>query len=51
MAEDAIHITVEGRDILIVSIERLLTMKRAVDPQRPKDMLDIAELTRIKEQS
>ena len=48
MVEDAVRVTVEGRSILIASIDRLLTMKRAVDPPRPKDAMDIAELTRIK---
>jgi hypothetical protein len=50
MITDAVSVAVEGRTIAIASIERLLVMKRAVDPPRPKDALDIAELTRIKEQ-
>jgi hypothetical protein len=47
LAADAVPVEIDGRTIRVASTARLLAMKRAVDPARPKDVMDIAELERL----
>jgi len=47
LIEDAVKVDVAGREVRVVSRSRLLELKRAVRPPRPKDIFDIAELERL----
>jgi hypothetical protein len=47
LTADAELIQVEGRMITVVSARRLLAIKKAIIPPRPKDQIDIVELERI----
>lgn len=47
LAEDAVPVALEGRNIAVVSKARLLAMKQAIQPPRPKDQMDIQELKRL----
>jgi hypothetical protein len=47
LAEDAVLVALEGRNIAVVSKARLLAMKQAIQPPRPKDQMDIQELKRL----
>ncbi len=38
---------IENKNVKIISIEKLLEMKLAINPPREKDKLDIAELKKI----
>jgi len=42
-------IDLDGRDVYVLSKQKLIELKRAIDPPRPKDQMDIAELTRLLE--
>ena len=42
-------IELEGCEVFVLSKEKLLELKKAIEPQRPKDQMDIAELTRLLE--
>ena len=45
-------VDLDGRDVLVLSKHKLLELKKAIDPPRPKDSMDIQELTRLlKEES
>jgi hypothetical protein len=44
---DAVKVMVEGRSLRVVSAGRLLSIKRAIQPPREKDCLDIVALERI----
>ncbi|MEY2480197.1 MAG: hypothetical protein QOI04_1124 [Verrucomicrobiota bacterium] len=48
LEESAHTITVEGRAIKIVGIEKLLEIKRAILPLRDKDLTDIKQLEKLK---
>jgi hypothetical protein len=45
--EDSTQVTVRGQRINLASISTLLASKRRVDPPRPKDLHDIAELEKL----
>jgi len=47
LAADAVAVEIPGIPLRIVSLERLLEMKRAVDPPRDKDLFDIKALERL----
>ncbi len=47
LSADAETVDVGGREVLVVSRRKLLELKRRIDPPRPKDVLDIAELERL----
>lgn len=44
---DAVTVDIAGRSVRIALKQRLLTMKRQVQPARPKDLWDIAELEKL----
>lgn len=46
LVADAKTVTVIGRSVRVVSRARLMAMKRAVQPPRPKDVHDLCELER-----
>jgi len=47
LRKDAVPVTVQGRQIWVTSVKKMIEMKKLVDPPRPKDLMDIAELERI----
>lgn len=47
LAQDAVSIELDGRRVLVASAPRLLALKKAIQPPRDKDILDIAALERI----
>lgn len=46
LGADADTVSFEGRELKVVSLRKLIDIKRQVVPPRPKDLLDIAELER-----
>lgn len=40
-------VDIKGRQIKVLSRQKLLEIKQAIQPPRPKDQMDIAELTRL----
>jgi predicted nucleotidyltransferase len=48
LAASAQTISVEGRSIQIVGLEKLLAIKRTISPLRDKDLIDIKELEKLK---
>lgn len=44
---DAVAVEIPGMPLRIVSIRRLIALKRAVDPPRDKDLFDIRALERL----
>jgi hypothetical protein len=44
---DAVTLTIQRQPVRVVSIGRLIELKRRVQPPRDKDILDIAQLQRI----
>lgn len=49
LARNAQAVLIAGHTVRVVSRERLIAMKRAVQPPRPKDLHDVAELERLGE--
>ncbi len=49
LVDDTTSITVDDMTIKVVSVDKLIEMKYAVDPIRDKDKRDILELERLKE--
>ena len=47
LAEDAVTVDIPGIPIRVVSLVRLLALKRAVDPPRDKDVFDIRAIERL----
>jgi hypothetical protein len=47
LASDAVTVDIAGRSVRIASRKRLIAMKRQVQPMRPKDLWDIAELEKL----
>jgi hypothetical protein len=47
LAADAVAVEIPGIPLRIVSLERLLELKRAVDPPRDKDVFDIRAIERL----
>ena len=47
LASDAVTVDISGRSVRIASRRRLMAMKRQVQPARPKDVWDIAELEKL----
>ena len=47
LSADATTVAVEGRNISVVSKQRLLNMKQAIHPPRSKDQMDMQELKRL----
>jgi len=47
LAPDSVAVEIPGIPLRIVSLERLLEMKKAVDPPREKDLFDIKALERL----
>jgi hypothetical protein len=48
---DSETIDLDGRAVRILSRQKLLELKLAIDPPRAKDQLDIAELRRLIQES
>ena len=46
---DCDKVTVRGRSFLLISKDKLIDLKRRIYPPRTKDIIDIDELTRLKE--
>ena len=44
LLQDAQWINLEGRKIQVLNRQKLLVLKKAIQPPRPKDLLDIAAL-------
>lgn len=51
LSPDAVPVSLHGRIIRVVSARRLLAIKQAIAPPRPKDELDISALKAIIERS
>jgi predicted nucleotidyltransferase len=47
LSGDSIRVAVEGREVRLVSIVKLIALKERIDPPRPKDLADLEELRRI----
>jgi hypothetical protein len=47
LRRDADEVRIAGHSILITSKEKLIELKRNVNPIRSKDILDIEELTKL----
>ena len=47
LVTDAVHVDLPGIPLNIVSAERLLSLKKAIDPPRDKDLFDIRALERL----
>jgi len=47
LRNSCVQIELDGHHIQMLSIQKLLDLKKAIHPPRPKDQLDISELTRL----
>jgi predicted nucleotidyltransferase len=47
LEKDSIPVEIPGIPLRVVSLERLLALKRAVDPPRDKDLFDIRAIERL----
>jgi predicted nucleotidyltransferase len=47
LSKDAVTVTIEGNGIKVASIRKLIDLKRRITPRRPKDVMDIEELSRL----
>jgi predicted nucleotidyltransferase len=47
LLEDSIEVQIPGIPLRVVSLERLLALKRAMDPPRDKDLFDIRAIERL----
>lgn len=47
LKKDSMICELEGRRIRVISPEKLLQLKKAIDPPRPKDVFDITELRNL----
>ena len=47
LLEDSIEVEIPGIPIRVVSLERLLALKKAMDPPRDKDIFDIRAIERL----
>ncbi len=47
LVKDSIPVDIPGIPLRVVSLERLLALKRAVDPPRDKDLFDIRAIERL----
>ncbi len=47
LMRSSVTVESEGRRLRVVSAEKLIALKEQIDPPRPKDQLDIAELRAI----
>lgn len=50
LAADSIVVPVEGREVQVVSLSKLIDLKEQIDPPRPKDEMDLKELRRVRGQ-
>jgi hypothetical protein len=50
LAVDSIVFPVEGREVHLVSLSKLIELKEQIDPPRPKDEMDLKELRRVMEE-
>ena len=50
LLQDAQWMNLEGRKIQVLNQQKLLALKKAIQPPRPKDLLDIAALEGMPEQ-
>ena len=50
LSQDAQWMNLEGRKIQVLNRQKLLALKKAIQPPRPKDLLDIAALEGMPEQ-
>jgi hypothetical protein len=48
---DSEVVDISGRDVRVLTKQKLLDMKESIDPPRPKDRMDIEELKRLIEES
>ena len=44
----SVAVSIEGHSVQIAGIEALIDLKRRIQPPRPKDILDLAELERLR---
>jgi predicted nucleotidyltransferase len=47
LAKDSVEVDLPGMPIKIVSLEKLLALKRAIDPPRDKDLFDIRAIEKL----
>ena len=47
LGRDSVTVTVDGNEIQVVSKRKLIQLKRRISPPRPKDVMDIEELSRL----
>jgi hypothetical protein len=47
LERESVKVSIQGRQIAVVSKKKLIALKRSVSPPRSKDMMDIQELERL----
>ncbi len=47
LRNDAVAVTVNGKEVLVASKKKLIELKRGISPPRAKDVMDIEELSRL----